>query len=134
MAYGYDNKQISNATKIPLSTVQRRTRNILQKGIVNLRIEPNWQKLGFKRGLFHVYLKDGDVLQISNRLAKIYGIRSVSVHIGNSDIVSTFLYKESRDVLEAVTTIRHMEGVAKVGWSEEVYNVPISENSIFKRE
>ena len=134
MVYGYDNKQISNATKIPISTVQRHTRNILQKGIVNLRIEPNWQKLGFKKGLFHIYLKDGDVLQISNRLAKIYGMRSVSVHIGNSDIVSTFLYKESRDVLEAVTTIRHMEGVAKVGWSEEVYNVPISENSIFKRE
>jgi len=65
MVYGYDNKQISNATKIPISTVQRRTRNILQKGIVNLRIEPNWQKLGFKKGLFHIYLKDGDVLQIS---------------------------------------------------------------------
>jgi hypothetical protein len=83
--------------------------------------------------LFHIYLKDGDVVQLSNRLAKIHGIRSVSVHIGNSDIVSTFLYKESSDVLEAAPTIRHMEGVAKVGWSEEVHNVPISENYIFKK-
>ena len=31
---GYDNKQISSELQIPLSTIQRRTRNILQRGLL----------------------------------------------------------------------------------------------------
>ena len=40
MTIGNDNKQISNELKIPLSTIQRRTKLILGSGIINVRMQP----------------------------------------------------------------------------------------------
>lgn len=71
---GHKNKQIAFKLKIPLSTIQRRTRKLLERGLVNEKVEPNYQKLGFKKGLFHVYLSDGNIQSIAEALAKVKGI------------------------------------------------------------
>src|SRR6266542_6757552 len=87
MIAGNDNKQISEELDIPLSTVQRRTRNILLSGVVRVKVEPNFKRLGIKKGLLHVYLSDGDIRSRALKVAKMDGILSTSVHVGNSDIV-----------------------------------------------
>jgi DNA-binding Lrp family transcriptional regulator len=51
-----NNKQISAELGVPLTTIQRRTRNIIENGIMNIKIEPNFKRLGIKRGLLHIYL------------------------------------------------------------------------------
>src|SRR5215211_1277011 len=50
----HDNSFISQKLEIPLSTIQRRTRKLFEKEIISTKIELNYEKLGYKRGLLHV--------------------------------------------------------------------------------
>jgi DNA-binding Lrp family transcriptional regulator len=121
----HDNKKISEDLKIPLSTIQRRVRNIMLSGIVNTRVEPNFKRLGIKKGLLHVYLSDGNIKRSTSEVAKMDGVLSASVHVGNSDIVSEFVYEDSEQLVDTISKIKHMDGVDRVLWSEEVYEVPV---------
>ena len=59
MVDGRNNKQISSQLSMPLSTIQRRVRALLVSGIITPRVHLNYEKLGFKSGLLHIYLKNG---------------------------------------------------------------------------
>ncbi|HET8793794.1 MAG TPA: hypothetical protein VFM31_08370, partial [Nitrososphaeraceae archaeon] len=57
---------------------------------------------------------------------------SVSVHVGNSDLVALFVYRESKDLVETMGEIKEIEGVDRILWSEEVYFIsPPSQKSLF---
>ena len=122
---GKDNKYISSKTKIPLSTVQRRSRGLFDKGLLNFRVELNYEKLGYKRGFLHVYLASGQVQKVGQVLVNRSGILSVAVHIGNSDLVALFVYRDSKQLLDIISETKLIEGVDKVLWSEEVYFIPM---------
>ena len=85
LVIGYDNKQISSTLKIPLSTIQRRTRRILQSGMVKVEYQPNFKLLGIAEGMLHTYLRDGQLKQTAQKISEKEGILSVSIHVGNSD-------------------------------------------------
>ena len=121
---GHGNQQIANETKIPLSTVQRKTRIMFEKGYVTSRIEIDYKRLGYKRGLIHIYLEHGDLKQIATRVAKMDSVQTVSLHAGNSDIIGFFLYKNTEQVLGLIDEVKKMEGIGNVVWSEEVYAFP----------
>ena len=127
---GCDNKQISKNLNIPLSTIQRRTRNIMLSGIVTMRIEPNFRRLGIKKGLLHVYLSNGDIKESTIEVAKMDGILTASVHVGNSDVVGEFVYEDSEQLVDTISNIKHMHGVDRVLWSEEVYSVPVDPENV----
>ena len=136
MITGNSNTHISTKLKIPLSTVQRRTRNVLQSGIVRSKIELNFKRLGIKKGLLHLYLKDGNVKDSAKDVAGMDGILSTSVHIGNSDVVSDFVYEDSEQLVDTISHMKHMNGVDHVMWSEEVFSVPVDPENVlssFKR-
>ena len=65
------NKEISQNLKIPLSTVQRRVRNLITARFVVSNIEVNYQMFGFKTGLLHVYLRNGNI-EITTKKSRIY--------------------------------------------------------------
>lgn len=133
---GRNNKQISSSLKIALSTIQRRTRNIIASGIVKIKVEPDFKRLGIKKGLLRIYLNGGDIKRSATQVSKMNGILSTSVHVGNSDVVADFIYHNSEQLLDTISNIKHMDGVERVLWSEEVYTVPVdSENtlSFFKK-
>ena len=125
LTFGFNNKQISERLKIPLSTTQRRTRKLFEKGLLVTRTEPNYEKLGFKRGLIHVYLSKGEIESVGHAISKMKGIISASVHVGNSDIVGFFIYRDTRQLLKMTSDVKKVLGVDKVMWSEEVYSIPI---------
>jgi DNA-binding Lrp family transcriptional regulator len=127
---GHDTKQISESLKIPLSTVQRHIRKIMLSGIVQTKIEPNFLRLGIKKGLLNVYLSNGDIKEIAMKISKMDGILSCSVHVGNCDVVGEFVYEDSEQLVDTVSNIRHLEGVRNVLWSEEVYSVPVTAENI----
>jgi DNA-binding Lrp family transcriptional regulator len=127
---GHDNKQISDSLKIPLSTVQRRTRTIMLSGIVHVKIEPNFRRLGIKKGLLHVYLTNGDIKESATRVSKMDGILSSSVHVGNSDVVGEFVYEDSEQLVDTISNLKHLDGVSRVLWSEEVYSVPVNADNV----
>lgn len=133
---GHDNKDISNSTKIPLSTIQRRVRNIMLSGIVTMRVLPNFKRLGIKKGLIHIYLRNGDIKESTSAIAKMNGFLTASVHVGNSDIVGEFVYEDSEQLVDAISEIKHMDNVERVLWSEEVFSVPVDPENVlssFKR-
>ena len=121
---GKSNRAIASRLKIPMSTVQRRTRKLFERDIVKIKCEINYKKLGFRKGLLHVYLKDGNIQGIANQISKIYGMQSTSIHIGNSDIVGLFIFRETQHLLDILSDCKKIEGVDRVVWSEEVMNVP----------
>ena len=127
-----DNKQISTALRIPLSTIQRRTKNIMSSKIINIKIEPNFKKLGIKRGLLHVYLRNGDIKESAAKIARMDGVLASSVHIGNSDVVADYVYEDSEQLVDTISNIKHMENVERVLWSEEVYAVPTDSENLLK--
>ena len=127
---GRDNRQISTQLKIPLSTIQRRTRRIISSGIVNVGVQPNFKRLGLKRGALHVCLYDGDIRKRVTQLSKMDGMICSSVQIGNSDVVSDYAYENTDQLMDTISSIKHMEGVDKVMWSEEVYREPVGSENI----
>ena len=132
MISNHNNYTISKKLKIPLSTIQRRTRKLFEKEIVSTKIELNYEKLGYKRGLLHVYLRKGLMEIIGKNVVEKRGILSVSVHVGNSDLVALFVYRDSKDLLETINEIKEIEGVERVMWSEEVYFInPSSQKTLF---
>ena len=64
---GKNNKEISMKIRIPLSTVQRRVRNLIARKLVTFNSEINYPKFGFKVGMLHIYLEDGDFERIANK-------------------------------------------------------------------
>jgi DNA-binding Lrp family transcriptional regulator len=127
MVNGRNNKQISSQLSIPLSTIQRRVRTLLTKEIITPRIQLNYEKLGLKTGLLHIYLKSGDIDQIAKKVYEIDGITSFEIHIGNSDILANVVYKEGKKLLNIITTIKKIEGVERIVWSERIYQSPSKE-------
>jgi Lrp/AsnC family transcriptional regulator, regulator for asnA, asnC and gidA len=127
---GKSSKFIANKLKAPLSTVQRRTRKLFENELIISTINLNYEKLGLKRGLLHLYLNDGHVNEVGNALAARPGIISVAVHIGNSDLVALFVYKNSKQLLDTISECKKIPGVERVLWSEEVYFIKMNESKI----
>ena|SRR5437588_12968135 len=67
-------------------------------------------------------LEGSGLLAVSQKLAEIPGMTSVSIHIGNSDIVGDIIYKDSSEVLGIIASCKAIDGVTKVVWSEQVYS------------
>ena len=132
LVLGYDNKKISSTLKIPLSTTQRRTRIILLSNIVTQEYVPNFKILGIKKGMLHIYLRDGSLKQRAETISKLDGILSVSIHVGNSDILAEFVYYNSECLVDIISEIKDMQDIEKVLWSEEIYTVPTSKENILK--
>jgi Lrp/AsnC family transcriptional regulator, regulator for asnA, asnC and gidA len=126
MLSGFNNREIASKLKIPMSTVQRRTRRLFEKGIIKNKTELDYKKLGFRKGLLHVYLNDGNVHAAAEMVSKIKGILATSIHIGNSDVLGFFVFKEADHLLTIMSEAKKIEGVERVVWSEEVASMPES--------
>ena len=51
------------------------------------------------------------------------GILSVSLHVGNSDVISEFVYDSSKELLDIIAAIKQIAGADRVMWSEEVEEI-----------
>ncbi|WP_415283102.1 hypothetical protein [Candidatus Nitrososphaera sp. FF02] len=69
-----------------------------------------------------------DAREVATGLARLEGIIEVSLHIGNSDVVGQIIYKDSNDILQAISEAKKIDGVERVVWSEEVMSVPIDQS------
>lgn len=125
-----NNKEISKELNIPLSTIQRRVRNLISAGFVTLGPQINYQKFGFKTGLVHVYLRNGNIEETANKLQCQKHITSVEIHIGNSDLLGNVIYKEGKELLDLISAIKKMEGVERVVWSERIYQSPSKNHDV----
>ena len=130
---GESNKTISKRTNSPLSTIQRRTRKLFESGYLANRVEINYEKLGYHKGLVHLYLQGGaDMKGMAEKLRQMKGIYNVGFHLGNSDLVGYLIFKENKEVLELIADVKKLEGVNRVIWSHEVSVLPGNYPQIFE--
>ena len=66
----------------------------------------------------------------AQRISAMEGITSVSIHIGNSDIVGDFVYQDSEQIVDILSTIKKLDGVDKAVWSEEVFVLPLNQQNV----
>jgi hypothetical protein len=98
--------------------------------MMSMRAEVNLQMMGFKKGLIHVYISNGNIDQIARKISSLEPIESVEIHIGNSDMIGNVIYGDSRQLLQTISDIKKIEGVDKIVWSEEVFNIKNNENNM----
>ena len=127
MVLNKTNKEISRDLGIPLSTIQRRVRDITSADFITTNIQINYQKFGFKTGLIHVYLRDGNVEELAKKINNLAPVLYVEIHIGNSDILGHVAYKEGKELLNLISDIKKMQGVERTVWSERIYQIPTKE-------
>ena len=123
MISGQANKEIAGNLKIPLSAIQRRTRKLIENGTIVTRSEVNFEKMGIKSGMIHIYLNDGNIDQLAHKISTFDSIVSTEVHIGNSDLIANVQYGNSIQLLQTIVDIKKMDGVDRIVWSEKVYDV-----------
>jgi DNA-binding Lrp family transcriptional regulator len=136
---GQENKEIAQKLDVPLSTIQRRTRRLFESQTVRMKATPNYRQLGYSKGVVHLYINNVEAMKVAQELSEVPGVISVSIHIGNSDIVGEIIYGNSIEVLNVIAACKKIEGVTKVVWSEEVFELHsvLSEKKIlsyFKRQ
>jgi len=121
MTLGLENRVIAEELKTPLSTIQRRTRILLRSGYISQIFQPNYKKLGLKKGLLHVYVRTGNLKKVAQDLLLNDGILSAGVHVGNSDIVGEFVYEDSEQLVDLISKVKELEVIDRVVWSEDVF-------------
>jgi DNA-binding Lrp family transcriptional regulator len=119
---------IAKSLEIPLSTIQRRIRKIMDSGIVKHRYELDFNRFGLKKGLLQIHVGNGkkEIFEVADQVSRIGdGLISVSIHLGNSDIVCEYACKNSHQIVEILSKIRMIDGVKDAIWSEQVYQHPL---------
>jgi hypothetical protein len=61
---------------------------------------------------------------VAKRIDELEGVTSIEIHIGNSDILANVVYKDGKKLLSLVATIKNLEVVKRIVWSEMVYQSP----------
>jgi hypothetical protein len=88
--------------------------------------------LGIKKGLLHTYLRDGQIRKTAEKISQMEGILSVTIHVGNSDVVSEFVFDNSEDLIDIIAAIKEIQGVEQVVWSEEIYKIKTAKENVIK--
>ena len=125
---GYDNKRIADTVDNPLSTIQRRTRLIFERGLANSKVELDYKRLGFKKGFLAIRLKGGKIQSIVERLQRMSGIITISANIGTFPVTCTIMYKSVTELWKLISSVQELDNVVEVLWSEEVYNYHSMQN------
>ena len=60
------------------------------------------------------------------------GIISVAIHVGNSDIVAEFVYINADSLVGIISSIKKIEGVERIMWSQEIENIIIPKDRVMK--
>lgn len=128
-----DNKRLSKVLGIPLSTVQRRVRSLINRNLIISKTELNYKLLGFTQGALHIYLSDGNLDELLHKLSEMEFITSLEVHIGNSDIMAGVVYGEGIDLLNIIASIKKLPGVERVVWSELVMEYPVANKKLLSK-
>jgi DNA-binding Lrp family transcriptional regulator len=124
---GYENKKIAIEVKTPLSTIQRRIRNIFQNQYVSRKNELNYKKLGLRKGYLQISLR-GKSYEVAQKLAATNGIIAVSEVMGNDfDILCTCIFKNTDELFDLTENIKTIERIDKVACSEEARSVEIED-------
>jgi DNA-binding Lrp family transcriptional regulator len=115
-----NNKRIAQESKIPLSTVKRRTKNMLNGGLVSQKVEINYNKLGINKAFLFINTSKKEHSVIVTDLFKINQILSISVTLYNFDLICIVVFKDNKELSGIVSATKKTPGVKKVLIAQEI--------------
>jgi DNA-binding Lrp family transcriptional regulator len=115
-----NSREIAEESKIPLSTVKRRTKNMLKEGLVNHKTEINYERLGINKSFVFVNIIKKEQSDIINNLFNIKQITSVSVTLYNFDLICIALFKNNKEFYQIISSVKKIPGVKKVLIAQEM--------------
>ena len=128
--------EISSKLKIPLSTVQRRRTQIERSGYLLRKLELDPEKFGLRIADLLINVSKGDCDGIAKEIVNKHrkNVLEVSIRIGISQInlIAKVTYKNSEEVFDIIRSIRRIDHVDSVEWSEIVRTVVKNEVEVFK--
>jgi DNA-binding Lrp family transcriptional regulator len=121
---GYSNTEIGIKIGKPLSTVQRRTRKLIEKGYVHQSTRLDFTKFGLRRGLLYFKCKSANLEEAVEKIYKIRGVASVAAYLGSLDVIANVVYADSKEVLSIISQVQKLDLISDVTWSEEIHARP----------
>jgi DNA-binding Lrp family transcriptional regulator len=125
MLAGYAGADIARKTGMPLTTIQRRSRRLLQERFVVPVAHLNYRKFGLRRGLLYLKCKNTNLEDAVVRISRIKGIESAGAYLGSLNVIANVVYADSKEVLGIIAAIQKMDLINEVTWLEEIYSVPV---------
>jgi len=125
MVEGYSNADIADKMDKPLSTIQRRSRRLVDRGIIVPYAYLNYSKFGLRRGLLQFKCKSANLQQAVEKIAAIDGIERASAYLGSIDVIANVVYADSKEVLKTIAEVQKLDLITDVSWSEEIHSLPI---------
>ena len=116
---------LSKKIGIPLSTIQRRRARI-ENSLLKKEYNLDFMAFGARAGDLVIDVDKGRSKEISQTLLEKYkqNILSCSIRINSKhNVIAHTVYKDSRDLHNLIESIRAMEYVVNVQWSEVVEEV-----------
>jgi DNA-binding Lrp family transcriptional regulator len=115
--------EIAGKLDVPLSTVQRRKRNIEHSSLFTKKYEIDPKQFGFRKADITISIKaGGQSKQIADEIAEKYpkNILEISSRMGDSeaDLVVSVTYQDSVEIYNILEDIKNMEYSENVKWSE----------------
>src|SRR5215469_9037456 len=130
----YTNKKVASEEGSPLSTIQRRIRKIFENEYIHRKNELNHIKLGLRKGYLLISLNGDHSDQVAEKISSINGITCISLVTGSIDILCVCMFRDTNHLFKIIESIKTIERVEKVSWSEEVRNIPVKEMTISSLE
>jgi DNA-binding Lrp family transcriptional regulator len=131
---GYTNKKIALKERSPLSTIQRRIRNIFENEYIHRKNELNYRKLGLRKCYFLISLMGNHSDKVAQKISKIKGIACISLVSGSVHILCLCMFSGTNHLFKIIENIKTIERVEKASWSEEVRYIPVKEMTISSLE
>jgi DNA-binding Lrp family transcriptional regulator len=114
-------KSISAKLGIPVTTIRRRRKRLEDK-FLKIQYVLDIDKFGWRRVDFFISIRNGMVNTVANRLMELNDVTYVGKSIGEHtiDLRVETIVKDNAVLLDLLESIKGMEGVKDVVWSEIV--------------
>jgi DNA-binding Lrp family transcriptional regulator len=114
-------KSLSAKLGIPVTTIRRRRKRLEDK-FLKINYVLDIEKFGWKRIDFFISIRNGMVDAVAKKLLNIDEVTYVGKSIGEHtiDLRIETIVKDNASILDHLETIKAMEGVNDVVWSEIV--------------
>ncbi len=115
---------LSKKLHIPLTTLQRK-RKRLENDFLTTRYTLKYEKFGFRRAILLINTVKGNNEDVGEKLLSFKEVLSVhkSIGIDNIDLHAEVLIKDNSELLSLIETVKAMNGVKDVVWSETVMEI-----------
>jgi len=119
---GAENKDIAREMNIPINTIQRRVKRLIDEQWIRHRMVPNYKKMRYNKGFLHLSITNGNKRHIADIFKDRPGVIEISSQVGNSDLVITYAHTNNEEIEHIMDFARNLEGIKSVTWSTESWS------------